>query len=142
MKLKKAIKYHEEMADQDCYEDEQLKNAKIHATYAGWLRELKWRRKQDKEMPLVCIKCKKPIPISYGTMQEISYTHYFYCEDCLRKALKSERRWKDLYRAVHDHFYEILKMEPSEAKRAKVSLANWMLDIMTKDVEPEEEEND
>lgn len=86
-------------------------------------------------MPLVCIKCKKTILISYGAMQEISYTHYSYCEDCLRKALKSERRWKNLYRAVRDHFYEILKMEESEAKQAKVSLANWMLDVMTSETE-------
>lgn len=38
-------------------------------------------------MPLICLRCKKEIPLAEDVMKEISYTHY-YCEDCIRKGLK------------------------------------------------------
>ena len=38
-------------------------------------------------MPLICLRCKKDIPLTFDTFAEISYTHYSYCEDCLRKGL-------------------------------------------------------
>lgn len=40
-----------------------------------------------KIMPLQCLRCKKDIPLSYAAMEEVSYTHYSYCEDCLREGL-------------------------------------------------------
>ena len=40
------------------------------------------------DMPLICLRCGKDIPLPYGVMGEISYTHYSYCEDCLREGLK------------------------------------------------------
>lgn len=43
---------------------------------------------RTKIMPCACLRCKKSIPITYGTMAEVSYTHYSYCEDCLREGLK------------------------------------------------------
>lgn len=42
----------------------------------------------DKKMPLICLRCKKPIPLPMSTVVVLSYTHYSYCEDCLRKGLK------------------------------------------------------
>lgn len=39
-------------------------------------------------MPLICLRCKKDIPLATKTFHEISYTHYSYCEECLRKGLK------------------------------------------------------
>lgn len=44
--------------------------------------------KPDDIMPLICLRCKKDIPLTIRTMEEISYTHYSYCEDCLREGLK------------------------------------------------------
>lgn len=38
-------------------------------------------------MPLICLRCKKDIPLTFDTFAEVSYTHYSYCEDCLRKGL-------------------------------------------------------
>lgn len=85
----------------------------------------------DKDiMPLICIRCKKDIPLTYGAMKEVSYTHYSYCEDCLRKGLKALKAWDDLYKKIYDHHYEILKSEPGERRDAKLSLSNWILDAM------------
>ena len=42
-----------------------------------------------KTMPLICLRCKKDIHLSMPTFKEISYTHYSYCEECLRKGLKA-----------------------------------------------------
>ena len=39
------------------------------------------------------------------------------------------------YERIYDHHYEILKMEEGEAKRAKLSLSNWVLDLMTSDLD-------
>lgn len=44
--------------------------------------------KPDDIMPLICLRCKKDIPLTVRTMEEISYTHYSYCEDCLREGLR------------------------------------------------------
>ena len=82
-------------------------------------------------IPLICIRCRKPIPLSEEAMNEISYTHYSYCEDCLRQGLKALNAWDELYQRVYDHHYEIIRFEESESKRAKLSLSNWMLDLMT-----------
>ncbi len=98
---------------------------------------------ETKEMPLICLRCRKYIPLSMSTFEEVSYTHYSYCEDCLRKGLKALNSWDDLYKKVYDHHYEIIRMEESDAKRAKLSLSNWILDQMTGrmdyDYEPVEE---
>ena len=42
---------------------------------------------ESKTMPLICLRCRKPIPLTYPTFSEVSYTHYSYCEDCLRAGL-------------------------------------------------------
>lgn len=84
-------------------------------------------------MPLTCIRCGKDKPMTYGAMKEVSYTHYSYCEECLRKGLKALRVWDEVYKQVYDHHYEILRMKEGEAKKAKLSLSNWVLDLMTAD---------
>lgn len=86
-------------------------------------------------MPLICIRCKKDIPLTVKTFKEVSYTHYSYCEECLRKGLKALKAWDLLYKRIYDHHYEILKMEEGEVKRAKLSLSNWVLDLMTGDLD-------
>ena len=43
---------------------------------------------RTKIMPCACLRCGKSIPITYGTMAEVSYTHYSYCEECLREGLR------------------------------------------------------
>ena len=42
-------------------------------------------------MPLICLRCKKDIPLTVPTFREISYTHYSYCEECLRAGLLALR---------------------------------------------------
>lgn len=42
-------------------------------------------------MPLICLRCKKDIPLTVPTFREISYTHYSYCEECLRAGLRALR---------------------------------------------------
>lgn len=38
---------------------------------------------------LICLQCRKPVgSYSKQTMEQVSYTHYSYCEDCLRQGLK------------------------------------------------------
>ena len=46
------------------------------------------KAEDEKKIPLICIRCKKDIPLTMRTFHEISYTHYSYCEDCLREGLK------------------------------------------------------
>ena len=84
-----------------------------------------------KTMPLICLRCKKDIPLSMPTFEEVSYTHYSYCEECLRKGLKALRAWDEVYQQIYDHHYEILKEEASEGRNAKLSLSNWILDLLT-----------
>ena len=47
------------------------------------------KAQMDKPMKLstVCLLCKKPA-ITFSTDDDIPYTNYSYCEDCLRKGLK------------------------------------------------------
>ena len=59
-----------------------------------------WKFKGDDEeeayecdtMPLICLRCRTPIPLSMSTFNEVSYTHYSYCESCLREGLKLLRQ--------------------------------------------------
>ena len=64
-------------------------------------------------------------------MAEVSYTHYSYCEDCLRKGLKALKEFDEVYQRIRDHHYEIMKSEKGERRDAKLSLSNWVLDLMT-----------
>lgn len=41
-----------------------------------------------KMIPLICLRCKKDIPLTFDAFVEVSYTHYSYCEDCLREGLR------------------------------------------------------
>ncbi len=49
-------------------------------------------RSDNDIMPLICLRCRKDIPLPFGVMKSISYTHYSYCEECLRKGLKALRK--------------------------------------------------
>lgn len=51
-------------------------------------------------MPLKCLNCKKDIPLPWGIVKEISYTHYSYCEECLRKGLKALRALKAVRKCI------------------------------------------
>ena len=73
-----------------------------------------------KTMPLICLRCKKDIPLSMPTFEEVSYTHYSYCEECLRKGLKALRAWDEVYQQICDHHYEMLEEEASEGRNAKL----------------------
>lgn len=42
----------------------------------------------DDKIGLICLRCKKATTYSKRTFREISYTHYSYCEECLREGLK------------------------------------------------------
>lgn len=66
-----------------------LKDEEI--TVLFWALEAFRREREDREIPLICIRCRKPKPLLYSTMNEsgITYTHYSYCEECLRKGLKA-----------------------------------------------------
>lgn len=41
------------------------------------------------KMPLKCLKCGDTYEISLEAMEEIGYTRYSYCENCLHEAIKS-----------------------------------------------------
>ena len=53
-------------------------------------------------MPLKCLNCKKDIPLPWGIVKEISYTHYSYCEECLRKGLKALRALKAVRKCIEN----------------------------------------
>lgn len=103
-----------------------------------------------KTMPLICLRCKKDIPLSIPTFEEVSYTHYSYCEECLRKGLKALKSLDELYKQIYDHHYEIIRTEDSEYKRGLLSLSNWVLDLMTSnfnyeckaEIDPQESDDD
>ena len=54
-------------------------------------------------------------------------TEVIRCKDC--------KSWDELYKRIYDHHYEILKSEESEGRTAKLSLSNWILDLMTSDLD-------
>ena len=41
----------------------------------------------DKKVGLECLRCKQTYDYSWDTMDEISYTMYSYCPDCIRKGI-------------------------------------------------------
>ena len=41
----------------------------------------------DKKVGLECLICKQTYDYSWDTMDEISYTMYSYCPDCIRKGI-------------------------------------------------------
>lgn len=59
------------------------------------------------------------------------YTHYSYCEECLRKDPKALKSLDELYQIIYDHHHEITLTEDSEYKRGLLSLSKWVLDLMT-----------
>lgn len=54
-------------------------------------------------MPLICLRCKKDIPLTMATFHEISYTHYSYCEECLRKGLQALRAIEEIKKCIEFH---------------------------------------
>ena len=41
-----------------------------------------------KEMPLICLRCRKYIPLTMKTFREIGYTKYSYCNECLHEGMR------------------------------------------------------
>lgn len=95
------------------------------------IKALEYDVKRKKKMPLICIRCKKPIHLSMLTFEEVSYTHYSYCEKCLRDALKTLKLFDEAYKKIYDHHLEILNESESESKKAKLSLSNWVLEVLS-----------
>ena len=54
-------------------------------------------------MPLICLRCKKDIPLTMATFKEISYTHYSYCEECIRKGLQALRTIEEIKKCIEFH---------------------------------------
>jgi len=50
----------------------------------------------------VCLLCKKPA-VTFNTEDDIPYTNYSYCEDCLRKGLKLLREQKKNLQTQPEH---------------------------------------
>ena len=72
-----------------------LKDEEI--TVLFWALEAFRMDREDREMPLICLRCKKYKPMFLSSMKDkgVTYTHYSYCEDCLRKGLKALRERED-----------------------------------------------
>lgn len=76
----------------------------------------------------VCEECNL-----YGT------TGTDHCEhDCMMGALDIIEEYEKMqtdfyiaYRKIYDHHFKILHGEDSESTRAKLSLSNWVLDLLT-----------
>ena len=72
-----------------------------------------------KTMPLICLRCKKDISLSMPTFKEISYTHYSYCEDCLREGLKALKSWErysdELWKKAYARGYNDAKIQIAES---------------------------
>ena len=51
MTLDEAIKHCEEVADSDCYNDDQRKCAAEHRQLAEWLRKLKQKQYMEEKLP-------------------------------------------------------------------------------------------
>ena len=63
-----------------------------------------------------------------------AFKQYFLAREM---AIRSLEAWDELFKRIYDHHYEIILMEDSEAKRAKLSLSNWVLDLMTSEFDYE-----
>ena len=61
----------------------------------NWFNELPTVQPERKgtRLSTVCLLCKKPA-VTFNTEDDIPYTNYSYCEDCLRKGLKLLREQK------------------------------------------------
>lgn len=58
-----------------------------------WLKSLPSIQPKGTRLSTVCLLCKKPA-VTFNTEDDIPYTNYSYCEDCLRKGLKLLREQK------------------------------------------------
>lgn len=56
---------------------------------------------------LQCLRCKKSYDLSEEAMNEIGYTKYSYCDDCLREGLKL-LKWDDEKKAGDIPYYVIV----------------------------------
>lgn len=72
-----------------------LKDEEI--TVLFWALESFHKEREDREMPLICLRCKKDKPMLLSSMKDkgVTYTHYSYCEDCIRKGLAALRKEDD-----------------------------------------------
>ena len=59
------------------------------------LDELPSVQPKGTRLSTVCLLCKKPA-VTFNTEDDIPYTNYSYCEDCLRKGLKLLREQKKI----------------------------------------------
>ena len=48
----------------------------------------------DDRLHLVCLRCGKEQAFSIHSMQEMGYTRYSYCEDCIRKGIHTLKKKK------------------------------------------------
>ena len=60
-----------------------------------WLKSLPSIQPKGTRLSTVCLLCKKPA-VTFNTEDDIPYTNYSYCEDCLRKGLKLLREQKKI----------------------------------------------
>ena len=58
-----------------------------------WFNEVPTIQPKGTRLSTVCLLCKKPA-VTFNTEDDIPYTNYSYCEDCLRKGLKLLREQK------------------------------------------------
>ena len=94
----------------------------------------------EETMPLVCLKCKKPIPLSMRTFKEVSYTHYSYCENCLRKGLKAlsiiEKVKEDILETETRLYAKVYaNSDPSEIAEKIYCIANGKLDEVIEELQ-------
>lgn len=89
------------------------------------MREYETPEKQEPAvMPLICLRCKKSIPLTTATFHEIGYTKYSYCEECLHAGIKALKETPEGTRPL-----------PRETPENSAGVARYLAGIMSELVE-------
>ena len=114
MTLTEAIKHCEDVADYDCFTDEQRKCSEEHRQLADWLKELKERREKDMEDKWITIDFKNGETCHYAPSE---YTDYQY--DGKYFIVIYEKQWIGMYNLKEIRYIEIASVEDAERGNAE-----------------------
>ena len=86
-----------------------------------------------KRMYLVCLRCKKPYNYSMSTFEEMEYTKYSYCEECLRKGLKALNNTQSQIRLTNREWIDFLTEQFNISRTSAKEMLHVMMSVKKED---------
>lgn len=81
-----------------CVSAENFKKMRPLSDYAEEIEPETAPGDKNHKMYLYCLRCHKDMEFTEGAMDEMGYTKYSYCDDCLHKAIKMLKQYDKVSR--------------------------------------------